>query len=143
MCPVEDALQLPLESVIIPSDLRHAKEPERVILEEIEKYNFSEEAVFAIKLTLEEAVTNAIKHGNKCDRSKNVTVRYFVDEEQAVVFIRDEGEGFNPDEVPDPTSPDRLSLPNGRGILLMKAYMTELEYLHNGTEVYLKMVRDE
>ena len=109
----------------------------------LQRHQFGEEAVFAIKLTLEEAVTNAIKHGNKCDRSKNVTVRYFVDDYQAIVFIRDEGQGFRPDEIPDPTTPERLSLPNGRGILLMKAYMTELEYLHNGTEVYLRKVKDE
>ena len=94
-----------------------------------------EEAIFAIKLTLEEAVTNSIKHGNKCDPNKKVTVRYFVDERQVVVFVRDEGPGFNPEAVPDPTSPDRLSLPNGRGILLMRAYMDGVEYRENGREI--------
>jgi serine/threonine-protein kinase RsbW len=143
MCPVEDAQRLPLQTLRIPSDLYQAKEPERIILQEVQKHKFSEEALFAIKLTLEEAVTNAIKHGNKCDRSKQVTIRYFVDDDQAVVFIRDEGGGFEPEQVPDPTSAERLSLPNGRGILLMKAYMTELEYLHEGTEVYLRKVKDE
>ena len=127
-----------LKTIVIPSDLAAAKEPERAILREAQHNGFSEDAIFAIKLTLEEAITNAIKHGNKCDRTKKVTVRYAVDAHQVVICIRDEGTGFDPDAVPDPTRPERISLPNGRGILLMKAYMSEVTYRCNGTEIFLR-----
>jgi len=126
-----------LKSIVIPSDLGCVRQPETAVLEEIEKHGFSEDAIFAIKLTLEEAITNAIKHGNKGDRSKKVIIRYFVDSQQAVICIKDEGPGFDPQEVPDPTAPDRLSLPNGRGILLMRAYMNDVIYRDNGRETVL------
>ncbi len=131
-----------LRSIVIPSDLACVRGPEQAILEEIDKHNFSEDAVFAIKLTLEEAMTNAIKHGNRGDQSKTVTIRFFVDDTQAVICIRDQGPGFDPEEVPDPTTPDRLSLPNGRGILLMRAYMNEVLYRQNGTEIVLRKLND-
>ncbi len=129
-------------TIIIPSDLSSAKKPEHAILQAVAEHGFNEDSIFAIKLTLEEAITNAIKHGNKSDRSKKVVVRYTVDAAQVVICIRDEGAGFDPAAVPDPTSPERISLPSGRGILLMKAYMNEIEYRHNGTEIILKKKKD-
>jgi serine/threonine-protein kinase RsbW len=130
--------QLPFETIVIRSELGEAKKPEEVILRKAEACGFSSESMFAIKLTIEEGLTNAIKHGNKQDPGKTVTVRYFVDTEQVVVSIKDQGAGFDPDDVPDPRSEDRLALPNGRGILLMRAYMTQVEYRQNGTEVFMR-----
>ncbi|MCG3137059.1 MAG: Anti-sigma F factor [Phycisphaerae bacterium] len=135
--PAKDQ-HLPLQTLVIPSDLAMVSKVEGQILQQIEQHHYSDEAIFAIKLTLEEALTNAIKHGNKCCGDKQVIVRFHVDEEQFVVYIRDEGPGFNPDAVPDPTSPDRLSLPSGRGILLMRAYMDEVAYLDDGRELYIR-----
>lgn len=131
-------LKLPFKTIVIASDLSEARKPEQAILSAVEAAGFDSEAVFAIKLTFEEAITNAIKHGNRCDKSKNVTVRYFVDRQQAVILVRDEGPGFDPGAVPDPTSEERLALPSGRGLLLMRAYMDHLDYLQNGREVYLR-----
>jgi serine/threonine-protein kinase RsbW len=121
----------------IPSTLRAAREPEDVILREAEARGYAEETLFAVKLALEEAMTNAVKHGNDCDPGKRVTVRYRVTDETIEVVVRDEGGGFEPDGVPDPTTPDRLPLPNGRGIMLMRAYMDQVHYRRNGTEVYM------
>lgn len=121
----------------IPSTLRAAREPEDVILQEAEALGYSEETLFAVKLALEEAMTNAVKHGNGCDPRKHVKVRYLVTEEKIEVIVEDEGRGFKPDGVPDPTTPDRLPLPNGRGIMLMRAYMDNVHYRRNGTEVYM------
>ena len=85
---------------------------------------------------MEEAFTNAIKHGNRCDASKTVTVRYAVNMEMVAIIVRDEGNGFIPDDVPDPTSPDRLPVPSGRGIMLLRAYMDKVEYRDHGRELY-------
>lgn len=127
--------------VRVPSTYRDAKLPERDILKEVERHGYDDDATFAIKLALEEAMTNAVKHGNRNDPSKCVIVRYAVDDRRVVICIRDQGSGFMPSAVPDPTQPDRLMLPSGRGIMLMKAYMDEVEYRHDGTEVYLVKLR--
>jgi serine/threonine-protein kinase RsbW len=121
----------------IPSTLKAAREPEEVIMKEAEANGFCEEELFALKLALEEAMTNAVKHGNGCDPDKQVIVRYAVTAEKLVVVVTDEGPGFQPDTVPDPTTPDRLPLPNGRGIMLMRAYMDHVDYRKNGREVYM------
>ncbi len=121
---------------VIRSDIREAEVPKQEVLDAVQRNGFSEEARFAIKLGLEEALCNAIKHGNKNDASKEITVRYAVTNECCEVSVRDEGTGFAPEQVPDPTSPDRLPLPDGRGIMLLRAYMDKLEFRENGREVY-------
>jgi serine/threonine-protein kinase RsbW len=121
----------------IPSTLAAARGPEAVIVGEAQACGFCEDTLFAVKLAMEEAMTNAVKHGNRGDSSKRITVRYAVTNEKLVVIVADEGNGFAPERVPDPTTPDRLPLPNGRGIMLMRAYMDDVCYRHNGTEVYL------
>ena len=108
---------------------------------ELERCAFPEEATFALRLALEEALCNAVRHGNQNDASKPITVRYAITPEKAVVIVRDEGRGFRPEEVPDPTDPDRLPLPSGRGIMLMHAYMDEVRYRDHGREVYFVKLR--
>ncbi len=121
---------------VVGSDLRETCAPKQTILTELQRCGYAEDAVFAMKLALEEALTNAVKHGNRSDPAKKVIVRYAVSPEKAVVIVRDEGGGFLPEDVPDCTSPDRLPMPNGRGIMLMRAYMDEVCYRDQGREVY-------
>lgn len=109
--------------------------PKAAIIAELQRCGFAEEQLFAVKLALEEALTNAVRHGNGSDASKKITVRYAVNEEKAVIVIRDEGKGFCPEDVPDPTTPERIPLPSGRGIMLMRTYMDEVTYRDNGREV--------
>lgn len=121
---------------MVPSDLREINLPKQTILSELDRCKYTEETKFGIKLALEEALTNAVKHGNRNDPEKRVIVRYAVTPDRMVVIVRDEGGGFLPETVPDCLSPDRLPVPNGRGILLMKAYMDEVCYRDRGREVY-------
>ena len=97
---------------------------------------------FGIRLAIEEAIINAIKHGNKLDPSKFVEVRYTIDEEHFLVEIEDEGPGFDPENVPDPTSPENIERPSGRGLLLMKAYMTECDFFGGGTICRMRRIRE-
>lgn len=131
---------LPWQELVIPNDLHAAAESERTIVERVENSGFSADATFAIRLAVEEALTNAIKHGNRNDPSRKVYIRYAVDARVAVICVRDEGPGFEPEQVPDPTSPDRIALPNGRGIMLMRAYMDEITYRESGKEVCMVKV---
>ena len=121
---------------VIKSDLKESRAPKKQILDELERCKYGEDAVFAVKLALEEALANAVKHGNQCDASKNVTIRFAVSTEKAVIIVRDEGPGFLPEDVPDCTHPERLPLPDGRGIMLLQAYMDEVCFRDRGREVY-------
>jgi serine/threonine-protein kinase RsbW len=126
-----------LINITIPNDLRHVKEPEARIMAELKRCGYDDDTIFAIKLAFEEAVTNAVKHGNCNDRSKQVHLRYYVDPHRVVLVVRDEGCGFHPDKVPDPTADENLERPSGRGLMLMHSYMTKVRYSRSGNEVWL------
>jgi serine/threonine-protein kinase RsbW len=126
-----------LTQIEIPNDLRSAKGPEDRILAELAGNGYDEDTTFAIKLALEEALTNAIKHGNRNDASKRVVVCYAINASRIVIMVRDEGCGFRPVDVPDPTDDANLERPNGRGIMLMNAYMTRVRYNSAGNEVWM------
>jgi len=81
---------------------------------------------------LEEAFLNAVKHGNKMDPSKKVTLEYLVDDEKVEIRMADEGPGFDPRSIPDPRMGENLYRPEGRGLLLMTTYMDMVEYNDQG-----------
>jgi len=124
---------------IIPSVFPEGRAIQKRIMEEIEQHHYIEDAVFAIKLALEEALINAIKHGNKEDPRKKVRIQCRVTDQEAEIIIEDEGPGFDRSSVPDPTSDENLERLHGRGILLMEAYMNVIEWSNNGRRV--RMVR--
>ncbi len=125
-------------TLVIPSEIDQVGEVATAILKDIQSFEtFREEAVFGIRLSLDEAVTNAIRHGNQRDPSKHVTVEYRITAEVCRVTICDEGSGFHPEDVPDPTLAENLCRPHGRGVMLMKAYMTEVSFNKEGNCVTL------
>ena len=126
-----------LTEVVVPSDLRSVKAPESRILTQLKRCNYTDEAIFAIKLALEEALTNGVRHGNRNDPGKSVTVRFFIDSTRVIIMVRDEGHGFVPELVPAPTAEENLERPSGRGIMLMHAYMTKVCYNAAGNEVWM------
>lgn len=126
----------------IPSDLAEARRVQERIEGELQAAAYTEHEVFSIKLALEEALVNAIKHGNQLDPDKKVAVIYSVTAERFDIRITDEGAGFNPADVPDPTDPDNLERPCGRGLLLMRGFMTEVEYHGRGNVVTMSKVRE-
>ncbi len=117
------------QRVRFPSDTHECQRVQDSIVDQLLAANFPEKAVFGIKLALEEALINAVKHGNQLDRDKQVEVRYTIEGDSFLIEIEDEGPGFNCEDVPDPTSPENLERPCGRGLLLMRAYMTECNFL--------------
>jgi len=125
------------QEIVIPSTPRARQEAEAEIMGAVSKLGFPEEARFSIKLAMEEAVTNAIKHGNRFDKDKKVFIRYLCNHKAFTVSVRDEGKGFDPAKVPDPTAPENLTLPYGRGLMLMNSYMDRVEFSPKGNEVTL------
>jgi serine/threonine-protein kinase RsbW len=121
----------------ISSDLHAARAIQNALLKRIASCGYSPSAIFAIKLAIEEGLTNAIKHGNRFDPAKVVQVRYEIDNSRAVITITDQGSGFNPAAVPDPTTDENLEKPSGRGIMLMRAYMDKVVFNRQGNQVRL------
>jgi serine/threonine-protein kinase RsbW len=90
-----------------------------------------------LRLVLEEAIVNGLKHGNGGDPAKQVRVRYMVRPEAVFADVEDEGAGFNPSTVADPTDPHNWERPSGRGLLLMRHYATWLRYHGRGNRLSL------
>ena len=80
-------------------------------------------------------MNNAIKHGNKFDANKTVELAYDISESRAIITITDQGSGFNPSTLPDPTVDENLEKPTGRGVMLIHAYMDEVAYNDAGNQV--------
>lgn len=130
------------QQIQIPSNFLLAKRLEDEIIRQAENLGYDEESLFAVRLSLEEALTNAIRHGNAQDERKPIQVRYHVDARQIEIFITDQGQGFQPEQVPDPTTPENIEMPSGRGIMLMRAYMNVVEYNHTGNTVHMVKYRE-
>src|SRR5262249_40450252 len=96
---------------------------ERLIVE-MRTSGFSERDRFRLRLALEEAIVNAIKHAHSGDPAKWVVVRYHVNDKMVLAEVEDEGPGFDPARVPDPLAPENLDRPTGRGVFLIRYYMT-------------------
>jgi serine/threonine-protein kinase RsbW len=126
--------------VVIPSDTAAARQLQEDIERDLLAQRFDEKDIFSIKLALEEALVNAIKHGNQADRSKRVFVTYRVFAGRFDIDIRDEGRGFDPEDVPDPLAVENLERPCGRGLLLMRHYMTEVVFHAPGNRMTMSKV---
>lgn len=101
--------------------------------------NIDHDKLSGLLLAVTEATTNAIIHANKCDINKKVKIKVELIEKQLFIHIFDEGKGFDPSKVPDPTQPENLLKDSGRGLYLMKVYMDDLKYnvTSEGTETIL------
>lgn len=128
--------------VTIPSDTAQGQAVQERIVQMLERMEFPPRDVFGVRLALEEALVNAIKHGNGLDPRKQVRIGCHVDDLRVRIFIEDEGSGFHPEEIPDPTAEENLEKPSGRGIMLMRAFMTSIEYNARGNRVTLEKVRE-
>src|SRR5262245_33179217 len=129
--------------VLIPSDPAEARKVQDAVEAALAAHQYSEHDIFSIRLALEEALINAIKHGNRMDRSKMVRVSYHVSEEHFEISICDEGPGFDPNEVPDPTAIENLERPCGRGLMLMRYYMNEVSFGAGGNSVFMRKLRKD
>jgi serine/threonine-protein kinase RsbW len=92
-----------------------------------------------IRMALREALNNAVRHGSGLDASKKVYVGCRCDPQEGLwIRIRDEGKGFDPDKVPDPTHPENIERPGGRGVYMIRQLMDEVEYRDAGRELLMR-----
>jgi serine/threonine-protein kinase RsbW len=123
----------------IPSDFAASRQVQLQILGDVQRLGYSERASHAIRLALEEALINAIKHGNKLDPHKHVRIDARINPRRAEFVIEDEGAGFERAKVPDPTADENLCKICGRGIFLIESYMNKVQWSHGGRR--LRMVK--
>jgi serine/threonine-protein kinase RsbW len=108
------------------------------------KVGFDEDDASWIELAVHEAVINAITHGNKSSAEKQVDVRFVTEQEALTVYVRDRGEGFDPSQLPDPTSADNLLNPSGRGIFYMRTFMDEVEHsIHSDGGTVVRLTKNK
>ena len=105
------------------------------VADALEAHGYGEGAMFAMRLALEEAIVNAFRHGNRSDPAKVVFFRCAVDGAEAAFEVEDQGPGFDPRTIPDPTEDENIEIPSGRGVMLIKAYMTDAEYIPPGNKL--------
>ena len=117
---------------------------EKVIDDMKSEFDIHEDSYGNILVAVTEAVNNAIMHGNQSDPSKQVKVAYEVDGDRIVFTISDEGKGFDYYNLPDPTAPENLEKPTGRGVFLMKHLADQVIFSENGrvVELYFKTHND-
>lgn len=124
-------------SIQIPSIVENIRMIESFIDNAKERFQLDEDMYGNIMIAVTEAVNNAIKHGNANNSSKNVFLSLTLNENLLKFLIKDEGSGFNYNNLPDPTSPENIEKPGGRGIFLMKHLSDEVEFTENGKTVEL------
>ena len=121
----------------IPSLAENIRMIESFIDNAKERYQLDDDIYGNIMIAVTEAVNNAIKHGNGGDSTKNVSLTLSFEEGLIKFKVEDEGKGFDHSNLPDPTSPENLEKPGGRGIFLMKHLSDEVEFDDNGRVVQL------
>lgn len=112
------------------------------VLAHIASLAYPAPSLFGVRLALEEALVNAIHHGNGDDPDKKVWIIFQIGTQAVEFVIIDEGAGYNPAAVPNPTTPKNIEDPRGRGLLLMRTYMEECEWRGSGNIVRLRRTKD-
>lgn len=123
--------------VVIPSDPVEGRHVQDTIESILRQAHIEDRDIFGIKLAVEEAIVNAIKHGNTYDIGKKVTITYCLDQDEFSIQVQDEGNGFDPSAVPDPTLDENRDKPGGRGVMLMKEYM-DTDFGEKGNDITMK-----
>lgn len=124
-------------TIEIPSLIDNVRIVESFIDNTKDQYELDDDIYGNIMIAVTESVNNAIKHGNKEDKSKVVKITMVLSEAMIKFVIEDQGKGFNFENLPDPTSPENLDKINGRGIFLMKHLCDEVRFSEKGKKVEL------
>ena len=125
------------KTIEIRSKIENIALVEKLVDDICEAYGVGEDYYGNILIAMTEAVNNAITHGNKQDPDKMVVVKFVEDEDVLKFIVNDQGPGFDYENIPDPTSPENIEKPNGRGVFLMSKLADEIEFDETGSKVEL------
>lgn len=126
----------------LPSRVEAVAEASAALAELVSRSGMDEETAFGIDLALREAVTNAVLHGNESDDSKSVHLVLQSSPHALEISVHDEGTGFDPESVPDPTDAENILKTSGRGIFFMRSFMDEVNwFIRPGGGTTVRMVK--
>ena len=114
--------------ISIPSSLDYLKDVDDFVEERLKKIGLSQSDLADVAISVTEVVTNAVVHGNKNDLEKRVSVTLQIDESEIIVWVKDQGNGFDPDSVPSPVENENILKKVGRGVFILKSLMDEVEF---------------
>jgi serine/threonine-protein kinase RsbW len=124
--------------LVIESKVSNLRKVEDFLEEFSYEASLSRESYAKVLVSVMEAVNNAIVHGNHNDRMKKVQIHFIEGTSMLIVTVTDEGNGFSPDTVPDPTMPENIENASGRGVFLMRRLADEIEFNSRGNSVKMK-----
>jgi len=113
----------------LPSEIETVATAAAAVAEFIGRFGISDDAAFGIDMAVREAVTNAVLHGNRQDETKTVDIVLKSSPDAVEISVHDQGPGFNPEDVPDPTANENILKTSGRGIFFMRTFMDEVDWL--------------
>jgi serine/threonine-protein kinase RsbW len=113
----------------LPSRIETVATAAAAVAEFIGRSDVSDDAAFGIDMAVREAVTNAVLHGNRQDENKSVDIVLKSSPDAVEISVHDQGPGFNPEDVPDPTAQENILKTSGRGIFFMRTFMDEVDWL--------------
>ncbi len=122
-----------------PSKIENINLVEQLVDDIIQQYSISSDVYGNLLVSMVEAVNNAIIHGNKLDESKIVKIEYEIINGEFIFSVKDEGNGFDYNNIPDPTTPENIEKPHGRGIFLISHFADELKFEENGSKLWVKL----
>lgn len=120
---------------VVKGILEKAYEVEKEIIADLEQLGYDENDLFSVRLAMDEALINAIKHGNQGDPSKPLNIDYEADHNKVEISVEDQGEGFDHSSIADPTQDEHLNKTHGRGIFLIREFMTHVHFNEKGNRI--------
>ncbi|MFQ5708397.1 MAG: ATP-binding protein [bacterium] len=129
--------------IVIPSKLDRIESVEKLSERAADVMQFSDDEKDSLAIAVTEAVNNAIIHGNKRDASKKVFINFKFEGKKLIVIVKDEGQGFDPNDLRDPLDPQNLLKESGRGIFILKALMDEVNFEFEKGGTVIKMAKEK
>lgn len=127
--------------MVIASDLRNVRKVEKVAEQIAKSLRFSAEELDSLAIAVTEIVGNAIVHGNKQDRHKKVTIEFEYHDDEIVITVQDEGEGFDEQQIANPLEPENLLKESGRGIFIVRALMDQVDFFSDSKGTRVRIVK--
>jgi len=125
------------EHIKIPSDIKKIRKVIAKIINVLLERNVDKSHIFDIRLSVEEAIINAIEHGNKKNKNLNVDITFVVDDEKIEIAVEDQGKGFDHTKMPDPTTDGNILRAHGRGVYLIHKLMDRVRHNDRGNRIKL------
>ena len=116
---------------------------QEAVLGLMQEHEYTEHDMFSVRVAFEEALANALLHGHNGDEADEIIVTWMVSEECIEIEVEDQGRGYDPESIPDPTADENLTLPSGRGLAMIRAFMSDVELNERGNHVKMIRYRDK